>query len=168
MKLFLFFALISVNVFAKVTIGEAAPLFELKDQEGKLFKLAEQKGKKWTVLFFYPRAGTPGCTKQVCAFRDSIETIRSKNADVFGVSADSQEAQKKFHSEHKLRFKLLADPLMDAIQKYGVKMEGANMAKRWTFIVDPSLTIRAIDEKVDPVADPGNVAKQLVELQKSL
>lgn len=167
MKTMLLCFLIPFTVFAKINIGDKAPLFSLKDQSGRAFNLAEQKGKKWSVIFFYPKAGTPGCTKQVCAFRDSIKEIQALNADVFGISADSIEAQAKFHQEHRLAFRLLADPKMEAIQKYGVKMEGAEMAKRWTFIIDPSLTIRVIDEKVDPVADPGNVANRLSQLQKS-
>lgn len=153
-------------LLAKPSVGENAPLFELRDQTGKLVRLADRKGKGWTVLFFYPKAGTPGCTKQACAFRDSIKVIRDRNAEVYGISADSVEAQAKFHKEHNLAFAVLADPLMDAIRKYGAKMEERDMAKRWTFILDPQLKVRWMDEKVDPVADPQNVANQLAQLQK--
>lgn len=148
-------------------VGENAPLFEIKNQEGKTFKLADRTGKGWTVLFFYPKAGTPGCTKQACGFRDSIKSIRSQNAEVFGISADTVEAQAKFHKEHNLAFPLLADPNTEVIKKYDAKMLGVDMAKRWTFILDPQLKIRWFDDNVDPVLDAKKVSERLATLQKN-
>lgn len=153
--------------FGSIETGALAPEFTAQLHSGEQFQLKDRKGKGWTVLFFYPKAGTPGCTKQACAFRDSIKVIRAQNAEVYGVSSDTVEAQAKFHKEHSLAFSLIADPKMEVIHKYGVKMFGVDMAKRWTFILDPELKVRWVDEKVDPVMDPKNVSEKLAELQKS-
>lgn len=149
---------------ADLKVGDAAPVFSAKTQEGKDFNLADRKGQ-WTVLYFYPKAGTPGCTKQACAFRDNIEKIRSQGADVFGISADSVEAQAAFHKEHHLTFTLLADPEDKVVNMYGSKMPVLKMSKRWTFIIDPSLKIRSLAKDVDPVLDSERVAKEIAELQ---
>lgn len=148
--------------------GDPAPLFTAQTQEGKSFDLASRKGK-WTVLYFYPKAGTPGCTKQACAYRDSIEKIRAKGkgTDVYGISADTVQEQAKFHKEHNLSFTLLADPEDKIVDRYGSRMALGKMSKRWTFIVDPDLKIQSIDKDVDPVLDSAKVADRLMELQKT-
>ena len=140
--------------------GAAAPVLRAKTFEGKPFDLAERKGK-WTVVYFYPKADTPGCTKQACTFRDSIEAIRAQGAEVFGVSADDVDAVKAFHEKYHLNFPLLADPKAEAIYAWGVKRTGVSMAKRWTFVVDPALKVRKVFQDVDPVADAKNVAEAL-------
>jgi len=149
---------------AEIGVGDSAPLFQAKTHEGKPFDLAERKGK-WTVLYFYPKADTPGCTKQACSFRDSVGKIRALNAEVFGISADSVESIAKFHEKYHLSFPLLADPDLKATKAYGAKMPIMGMSKRWTFIIDPALKIRAIDQNVDPVKDAENVSKKIKELQ---
>jgi thioredoxin-dependent peroxiredoxin len=136
----------------------------LKTDEGTDFDLHSRKGQ-WTVLYFYPRAETPGCTRQACAFRDGISQIRMLEADLFGVSADGVEALKKFKANHNLNFTLLADPGLDAIRRYGAKMPLLRMAKRWTFIIDPDLRIGAIEKDVDPVLDARRVVEMLKELK---
>lgn len=161
------FSFLTSTAQAAVEVGKAAPDFKSTTHEGKPFTLSERKDKGWTVLFFYPKAGTPGCTKQVCAFRDGIKQIQVLGAEVFGISADTVEAQAKFHKGHKLLFTLLADPELDAIKKFDVKMAVVSMSKRWTFILDPKLVIRSIDDNVDPVMDAKRVADKLAELQKT-
>jgi len=150
---------------AVTLVDKPAPLFELSNQDKQVFKLADRKGKGWTVLFFYPKAGTPGCTKQACAFRDAVKDIRKKNAEVYGISADSTEAQKKFHDEHKMTFDLLADPDGDVIRKYDVKMPVITIAKRITFIIDPDLVVRKVFPDVDPSLDAKMVGDALTALQ---
>ena len=145
-------------------VGDPAPGFKLQTDEGANFDLQLRKGK-WTVLYFYPKADTPGCTKQACAFRDNILEIRKLGADIFGVSADGVEALKKFKTNHKLNFTLLADPGLDAIKAYGTKMPVMSMSKRWTFIVGPDLRIRSIEKDVDPVLDARRVAEKIKELK---
>lgn len=149
----------------KVSVGQQAPLFTLHAQDGSTLDLASRQGKGWTVLYFYPKAGTPGCTTQACAFRDAIKVIRNENADVFGISTDDVENLQKFHKEHQLTFTLLSDPDAKVTEAYGVKMPIVTVAKRWTFILDPSLVIRQIDDDVDPAMDAMRVAKELQKLQ---
>ena len=149
----------------KVSVGQQAPLFTLHAQDGTTLDLASRQGKGWTVLYFYPKAGTPGCTTQACAFRDAIKVIRSENADVFGISTDNVEDLQKFHKEHQLTFTLLSDSDAKVTEAYGVKMPIVTVAKRWTFILDPSLVIRQIDDDVDPAMDAMRVAKELQKLQ---
>jgi peroxiredoxin Q/BCP len=150
---------------AELKVNDPAPGFETKTQEGKPFSLEARKGQ-WTVLYFYPKADTPGCTKQACAFRDGIEKIRKQGADVFGVSADTVEEQAAFYKKHHLNFTLLADANLDIINKYGTKMPIISKSKRWTFVIDPALKVRAIEKDVDPVKDAEKVAGLLQELKK--
>ncbi len=167
MKLFVGTLTLSLTFFSQAVslkVGDVAPSFALKKQDGSDFELSGRKGH-WTVLFFYPKAGTPGCTKQACAFRDSIKIIREQEAEVFGISSDSIEAQAAFHKEHKLAFDLLADPDDKVLSLYGTKMLGLSFSKRWTFILDGDLKIRAIDKDVDPALDALKVAEKIKALR---
>ncbi len=148
----------------ELKVGDAAPQFTAKTQDGTDFDLASRKGQ-WTVLYFYPKAGTPGCTKQACAFRDSITLIREEGAEVYGISTDTVESQAAFHKEHQLAFTLLADPDGVVTEKYGAKMPMMTLAKRWTFIVDPTLTIRQVQHDVDPAMDAQRVAAEIARLK---
>lgn len=146
-------------------VGQTAPQFQLKAHDGSELNLAARQNQGWTVLYFYPKADTPGCTKQACAFRDAIEVIRQQNAEVYGVSTDSLESLQAFQQKYKLNFKLLSDADGAVTAAYGVKMPLVNYAKRWTFIIDPALTIRKIDNDVDPALDAQRVAESLKQLQ---
>jgi len=156
---------ISVAQAAELKINDLAPNFTLKNQTGKDFELKSRAGQ-WTVLYFYPKADTPGCTKQACAFRDNIKKIRAQGAEVFGISADTVEKQAGFHKSQRLNFDLLADPDAKVIEQYGAKMPMANMSNRWTFIVSPDLKVVSIDKDVDPVVDSVKIADQIAELKK--
>ena len=158
---------VSVAHAEPLKVGSSAPLFSLKDQDGKDVQLSERKNKGWSVLYFYPKAGTPGCTTQACAFRDSVSVIRKEGAEVFGISSDEVTKLAAFHKEHKLTFLLLSDPNSKTISEYGVKMPIVGMAKRWTFIVDPELKIRYINDKVDPALDAKLVSDTLKMLKAS-
>jgi len=160
----LFLGFLASGLASDLKPGDPAPGLKLKTDEDAGFDLQSRKGQ-WTVLYFYPKADTPGCTKQACAFRDNISEIRKLGADIFGVSADGVEALKKFKKNHNLNFTLLADPGMDAIQAYGTKMPALSMSKRWTFIIGPDLRIRSIEKDVDPVLDAKRVAETLRKLQ---
>lgn len=149
---------------ADLAVGSSAPLFKAQTHKGESFDLATRQGK-WTVLYFYPKAGTPGCTKQACAFRDHMKQIHALNADVFGVSADTVKDQAAFHKEQNLSFTLLADPDGKIIALYGSKMPLLNMSKRWTFILDPDLKIREVNKDVNPEKDAALVADKIAELQ---
>ena len=149
---------------AEIKEGDPAPTFKAKTHDGAEFDLASRKGK-WTVLYFYPKADTPGCTKQACGFRDNIKKIRDQGGDVFGVSADTVEDQAKFHQKHKLNFTLLADPDAKIIDLFGTRMLGMKLSKRWTFVIDPELKVRKIAQDVDPVKDAENVANTIKTLK---
>ena len=147
-------------------VGDEAPLFSLQTHEAKEFNLNERKGN-WTVLYFYPKAGTPGCTKQACAFRDGIKAIRDLGADVYGISTDSVKSLQAFHNEHKLNFILLSDEAGKVVKNYGVSMPLLNVAKTWTFIIGPDLKIKEIEKDVDPLADAKHVAATIQSLKSS-
>lgn len=147
-------------------VNDQAPNFKLKTHEGRDFELESRRGK-WTVLYFYPKAETPGCTKQACSFRDNIKKIRNLGADVFGISTDNVKEQAAFHLHHKLNFTLLADEQGEVVKKYGSKMAILNMSNRWTFIIDPQLVIRNISKDVDPIIDSSRVATAIEQLQKA-
>lgn len=148
-----------------LAVGQKAPSFQLKNQEGEAVSLASRAGKGWTVLYFYPKAGTPGCTTQACAFRDTIQKIRDQNAEVYGVSTDDIAALADFHKKHRLNFPLLSDTDAAVTEAYGVKVPVMKMAKRWSFIIDPELIIRDINDDVDPALDAAIVAERLKKLK---
>ena len=100
-------------------IGDKAPVFEAKDQDGKTHKLSDYAGKK-LVLFFYPKASTPGCTMEACNLRDNYQTFQSQGYEILGVSADSMKRQENFRLKHELPFPLLADEDKSVINAFGV------------------------------------------------
>lgn len=148
-----------------VGIGSAAPDFELPLQDGSSFRLNSRKSIGWTILYFYPKADTPGCTRQACAYRDGVRRIREENAEVFGISTDSVADIAAFHQKHHLSFGLLADANGQVTERYGVKMPLIPLAKRWTFIVDPEGVIRDINQDVDPATDAGLVLEKIQRLK---
>ena len=159
--LFMIFSSILSAKDVELKVGEMAPIFKAQNQEGKVVDLSSRKDQGFTVLYFYPKADTPGCTKQACAFRDSIKVIHELGAEVYGISGDTVEDQKKFHDKHGLKFDLLADPEAKVIELYGAKMPVVKISKRWTFIIDPDLKIRSIDRDVDPMLDAVKVAEKI-------
>ena len=164
--LFPFVLLFSLTAFASddLKVGDPAKLFKLLAQDGKEFDLASRKGS-WTVLYFFPKAETPGCTKQACSFRDNIKKIRELKTEVYGISTNNVSAQAEFAKAHALNFVLLADDKAVVTDMYGSKMPLLKMSKRWTFIIDPNLVIRDISKDVDPITDAQRVATRITELQ---
>src|SRR5689334_13032822 len=94
---------------ATVKVGDAAPEFDLPDAAGTRVRLADFRGKKSVVLYFYPKDDTPGCTKEACSFRDNYEAFTDAGAEVIGVSSDSEASHRKFADKHRLPFTLVAD-----------------------------------------------------------
>ncbi|WP_298366644.1 thioredoxin-dependent thiol peroxidase [uncultured Lutibacter sp.] len=134
-------------------VGDKAPNFEAFDQEGNIIKLSNYIGKK-LVLFFYPKASTPGCTMQACNLRDNYQMFIAKGYDVLGVSADSQKRQQNFINKNNLPFPLLADENKDVINAFGVWGPKKFMGReydgihRTTFIIDEKGVIEDIIIKV--------------------
>lgn len=146
-------------------VGKPIPTVELKNQNGDLIKIAENKGKTWTILYFYPKAETPGCTKQACAFRDAVKVIEALNAKVYGVSTDSVKALADFKEHHKLNFELLSDEDGKVSESFGAKMPLVTVSKRYTYLIDPNLVLRHVEYDVDPALDAQKVADVLKKLQ---
>ena len=129
--------------------GDKAPTFSLPDTNGKTVTLKDYKGKK-LVLFFYPKDMTPGCTREACSFRDTIDDIRSRGAEVIGVSADTIQLHQKFSETFGLNFPLLSDESKDIIKAYGVWKRKSFLGKKYmgivrtTFIIDEKGVIKHI------------------------
>ena len=100
--------------------GAALPSVTVADQDGQAVDLAAAGGSGWTLVYFYPKADTPGCTKQACSLRDSFATLSEKGVRVFGVSGDDVAAQKAFQQKYKLPFQLLADTDKKVMDAFGV------------------------------------------------
>jgi len=136
-------------------VGEPAPDFSLPDQHGETVSLADLRGET-VVLYFYPRADTPGCTTQACGVRDRSSEYRSAGARVVGVSPDEVPAVERFAGKHSLDFTLLADADHAVADAYGTWVLKAMYGKRYwgvqraTFVISPEGRIAKVFEKVSP------------------
>ena len=124
----------------KLAPGDPAPDFELPDQHGNPVKLADFRGGK-LLLYFYPKADTPGCTRQACSIRDAREELAALELAVVGVSPDPPQKQKKFDDKYGLTFPLLADPDHRVAEAYGVWREKNMYGKKTMGIVRSSFLI---------------------------
>jgi thioredoxin-dependent peroxiredoxin len=147
----------------KLQVGDSAPELKLKDQHGNLVFLRDYAGK-WVVLYFYPKDGTPGCTREACRFRDESQQLAPFNVQVIGVSVDDRESHERFAGKFKLNFPLLADPTKKVTKAYGA-LAFYRLARRMTFIIDPDGKIRKIFAKVDPNTHVEEIIAALKELQ---
>ena len=133
--------------------GDQAPDIRVLTDTGEEFRLSDLKGKR-VVLYFYPKADTPGCTVEACEFRDGIQAFAKKDAAVVGISPDKPAAQAKFKTKYDLPFTLLADEDKTAAQAYGVWKEKNMYGKkvmgieRTTFVIGPDGRIEKIYSKV--------------------
>ena len=133
-------------------VGDQAPTFSTKDQNGNPVNLSDFKGQK-VVLYFYPKDNTPGCTAQACNIRDNYKDLKKNNIAIFGISADDEKSHTKFIEKFDLPFSLLADVDHSLLNLYGVWGEKKFMGRtydgihRTTFILDESLKIIEIIEK---------------------
>lgn len=116
-----------------LAVGAALPAVEQKNQDDQPVKLAEAGAKGYTLVYFYPKADTPGCTKQACSLRDSYEKLTEKGVRIYGVSMDKVEAQKAFKEKYKLPFELIADPEGKVVDAFGVP-KTMGFSKRQAFL----------------------------------
>jgi peroxiredoxin Q/BCP len=133
--------------------GDSAPAVSLQTDSGAPFELSSLRGKN-VVLYFYPKADTPGCTKEACAFRDESARFAGANAVIVGVSPDASKAQEKFKTKYGLPFTLLADVDHKAAEDYGVWKEKSMYGKKYmgvertTFVIGPDGKIKKVFPKV--------------------
>ena len=155
----------AADVPAGPEAGQPAADFKLQDQKGKWHTLADYKGE-YLVLYFYPKNFTPGCTDEVCAFRDDIHALKKAGAKVVGVSLDDVKSHAEFAEKHSVPFPLLSDAKQDTARAYGVlasKM-GFDYARRETFLIGPDGTVVKRYRDVDP---KDNVKQVLADLAKT-
>ena len=137
-------------------VGATAPKFNLPSSAGKNIRLDEFAGKKTVVLYFYPRADTPGCTTEACGFRDALAEYDKAHIAVLGISPDLVEDVSKFSAKFHLNFPLLADGDHAVAEKYGVWQEKSMMGKKYmgvvrtTFVIGKDGKIATVFEKVKP------------------
>jgi peroxiredoxin Q/BCP len=145
----------------RLTPGDTAPDFTLPDADGKPVALADYRGRR-VVVYFYPAASTPGCTKQACDFRDSLAELNGAGLDVLGISPDKPAKLAKFRDKEELTFPLLADPDKDVLNAWGVFGEKQMYGKtvtgviRSTFVIDPDGKVEVAQYNVRAT---GHVAK---------
>ena len=150
----------------RLNVGDTAPAFALADDAGNTVSLADYAGQR-VLVYFYPRANTPGCTKEACDFRDSLEQLNDLNLDVVGISPDKPEALAKFRADHELNFPLLSDPDKSVMTAYGAFGEKKNYGKvvqgviRSTFLVEPDGTIGQTHYNVKATGHVARVLKGL-------
>ena len=136
----------------KLQIGNEAPTITMVDSDGNNFSIPS--GKK-TVLYFYPKDNTPGCTAQACNLNENLEALQAKGIQVVGVSIDSNASHTKFKAKYNLAFPLLSDPEHQLAEAFGVWVEKSMYGKQYmgvartTFIIDETGIITDIIEKVD-------------------
>lgn len=150
----------------RLNVGDAAPAFALADDAGNTVSLADYAGQR-VLVYFYPRANTPGCTKEACDFRDSLEQLNDLNIAVVGISPDNPEALAKFRADHELNFPLLSDPDKSVMTAYGAFGEKKNYGKvvqgviRSTFLVESDGTIGQTHYNVKATGHVARVMKGL-------
>lgn len=139
-----------------------APNFTLKNQDGKDVSLSDYAGK-WTLIYFYPKDDTPGCTKEACALRDNFPFYEDTGIEILGISKDSPASHTKFIQKYSLPFTLLSDSEGSVAQTYGA--DGMLGTKRISYLVSPNGTIAKAYPKVSPATHAQEVLEDLKKLK---
>lgn len=148
-------------------IGDVAPNFTLTDDRGRQVSLSDYSGRR-VIVYFYPKADTPGCTTEACDFRDSLTKLNDAGVDVLGISPDSVEKLEKFRENHDLTFPLLSDPDKKALTAYGAFGEKKNYGKvvqgviRSTFLINTDGTIGLAKYNVKATGHVARIAKDVL------
>lgn len=159
----------------KLKLGDKAPRFECKDDQGETWKSEDHVGKKVIVLYFYPADMTGGCTKQACGFRDNMKQLSDRGVEVVGVSGDSVKNHQVFKEYHNLNYTLLADEKGEVARKFGVPVKAGGTVKakdksgktvelkrgvtaaRWTFIISKKGEIAYRNTMVNAATDSKDI-----------
>lgn len=171
----LFFTVLSIGVFAAYMLtsshaeplpqGAPAPTTVVQDQDGKDFDLAAAYKKGITLVYFYPKADTPGCTKQACSLRDEYSKITEAGVRILGVSMDKPDAQKAFKEKYKLPFTLLADPEGKLVKGFGVPMARiGTFSQRQSFLVKDGHIVWS-DPEVSPATHTAKVLEAVAKIK---
>lgn len=147
---------------AEIDLNAKIPAVQSVDQNGVAVDLAKEGAKGFTLVYFYPKADTPGCTKQACSLRDDFATLSAKGVQVFGVSGDDVAAQKAFEVKYKLPFRLLADTDSKVMEAFGVPHRGTYASRQAFLFKDGSLVWR------DLTASTAEQAADVLEALKTL
>ena len=147
-----------------ITIDQPAPDFTLQDASGNSYTLSSYAGENVVVLYFYPKAGTPGCTTQACGIRDDYSKFEENGIKVFGISVDDKESIEDFITDYNLNFPLLSDSDKKVAEAYGV-LNNIGLASRITFIIDKSGKIAKIIRDVDVDTHADDVLQFAVNLK---
>lgn len=165
----------------ELKVGDKAPVFEARAENGEIWKSSDVVGKKYLVVYFYPADMTPGCTRQACAYRDNAAKLAEKGIEVVGISGDSVRNHQLFKKAHNLNFTLLADEDGTIAKLFGVQLgEGGTIqreidgrneeltrgvtARRWTFIIGKDGTIVHKNTQVNPAEDSRSVIEVIEKL----
>jgi len=166
MKILFYLSFLSGLIFPQelhLKKGMEAPDFSLEDPNGIRYSLEDYRGKSPVVIYFYPKAGTLGCTKQACGIRDSYKQFEDISVPVFGISTDSKEDIHKFVKQHQLNFPLLSDSTKEVSRAYGV-LKSNGYSARYTFIIDKEGNIFDIIEVKDVTTHSSYVLGRLKEI----
>jgi peroxiredoxin Q/BCP len=154
----------------KLKIGQLAPDFTAPDQDGKMHTLSDSRGS-WTLVYFYPKDDTSGCTKEACSIRDMMPHFKKLSLAILGVSVDSVKSHKKFEKKYDLPFTLISDEDKKIVKAYGVwgkkKFWGREYmgTLRTSFLVDPEGMIAKIYEDVDPETHAEEILEDLKKMK---
>ncbi|WP_406352556.1 thioredoxin-dependent thiol peroxidase [Streptomyces sp. NBC_00658] len=146
--------------------GDTAPAFTLPDADGNEVSLADHKGRK-VIVYFYPNAMTPGCTKQACDFTDNLDVLAAAGYDVIGVSPDKPEKLAKFREKENLKVTLVGDPSTKVIESYGAYGEKKNYGKTYVGVIRSTLVVDEegkVEHAFYNVKATGHVAKIIKDL----
>ncbi|NSL42650.1 thioredoxin-dependent thiol peroxidase [Streptomyces sp. 8P21H-1] len=146
--------------------GDTAPAFTLPDADGNEVSLADHKGRK-VILYFYPAALTPGCTKQACDFTDNLDLLAGAGYDVIGVSPDEPEKLAKFREKENLRVTLVGDPDKKVLDAYGAYGEKKNYGRTYLGVIRSTIVIDEegkVERALYNVRATGHVAKIIKDL----
>jgi len=144
----------------RLEMGDEAPAFSLPDADGNIVSLADYRGRK-IIVYFYPAASTPGCTKEACDFRDNLASLDGAGIDVVGISPDKPEKLAKFRESQQLTFPLLSDPSRSVLEAYGAYGEKTLYGKKTVGVIRSTFVVGAdgkIEQALYNVKATGHVA----------